>query len=339
MRETFIFQLDKENLSQLKRIQTRYINSGLSYGWKANHEKAYDQGHWNRKILSNSRTLPFDHEKMPYIDRHPEVKNLWNVVQNLIGKRSLLRSYINAYTFGTDGYAHQDDTWISKNFGEDALSETIIIYLNETWNIDWAGETVIFDQELEIEKSVLPKYGRILVFDSNKLHAARPISRACSDLRSVLVFKTIDPKINSPEVEYLLEKTKDSKHSDKSFFEHLYNTMLILEQYTPNRDVLLAGLFHAVYGTEYYKFQCPFNREEVKNIIGNYSEILVKEFCTIENRFNTLIENKNNYSEEFRKDLLLIELANLSDQNESGRYQSNIDHIKKIYSLKLKNET
>jgi SM-20-related protein len=334
MRGTVVFQLDNENLSQLKKIQSKYVDSGLTYGWKANHEKSYDQGHWNRKILNNSRQFPFDHEKMPYIDRHPEIKNLWVLIQNFIGKRSLLRTYINSYTFGTDGYAHKDDIWIAKKFGEDSLSETVIVYLNEKWNIDWAGETVIFDQDLEIEKSILPKYGRILIFDSNKLHAARPISRACSILRTVLVFKTIDPKINQPEIKFLLERTKDSVHKDKSFFEHLFNTMLILEQYTQNQDLLLACLFHAVYGTEYYKFQCPFEREEVKSVIGHYSELLVKEFCTIKDRFNTLIENKNNYSEEFRKDLLMIEMANLLDQNKSGRHQSQIDQIKELYSLK-----
>lgn len=334
MKSTSIFQLESDDLDKIKQIQSKYINTGLVYGWKANHEKAYDQGHWNRRILNNSQQLPFDHEKMPYINRHPEVKHLWNVVKNFIGERSLLRVYINAYTFGTDGYAHKDDIWIPKNFGEDALSETVIIYLNEKWDIDWAGETVIFDQDNEIEKSVLPKYGRVLAFDSSKLHAARPISRACTTLRSVLVFKTIDPNIDSIAVNYVLEKTKDSKHGDKSFFEHLYNTMLTLESYKQNLNVLLAGLFHAVYGTEYYQFQTPLQRDEVKNLIGDYPESLAWEFCTIKDRFNSLVNNTNNYSEEFRKDLLMIEMANLLDQNQSGQYKSKIDQIKTLYSLK-----
>jgi SM-20-related protein len=224
LKENLIFQLNQESLVEIKKIQNKYVNAGLKYGWKANHEKSYDQGHWNRRILNNSQLLPFDHGRMPYIARHPEVKNLWTAIQNIIGKRALLRVYINAYTFGTDGYAHTDDIWISKKFGADALSETIIVYLNEQWDIDWAGETVVFDQNLEIEKAVLPKLGRVFVFDSNKLHAARPVSRACTDLRSVLVFKTVDPKINSAQVDYILEKTKNCQHGNKSFFEHLYES-------------------------------------------------------------------------------------------------------------------
>jgi hypothetical protein len=271
---------------------------------------------------------------MPYIARHPEVKNLWTAIQNIIGKRALLRVYINAYTFGTDGYAHTDDIWISKKFGADALSETIIVYLNEQWDIDWAGETVVFDQTLEIEKAVLPKLGRVFVFDSNKLHAARPVSRACTDLRSVLVFKTIDTKINSTQVDYILEKTKNCQHGNKSFFEHLYDTMLTLENHRQSPHVILAGLYHAVYGTEYYEFHA-LDRSEVRTQIGVAAEQLVWEFCQIKDRFNSLINNKNNYSEAIRKDLLMIEMANLLDQNQNGRHQANIDQIKTMYSINL----
>jgi SM-20-related protein len=330
LKETLIFQLNQANLLEIKKIQSKYVNAGLRYGWKANHEKSYDQGHWNRRILNNSQLLPFDHARMPYIDRHPEVRHLWSTIQSFIGKRALLRVYINAYTFGTDGYAHTDDMWISKKFGADALSETIIIYLNEKWDIDWAGETVIFDQFLEIEKAVLPKLGRVLVFDSNKLHAARPVSRACTDLRSVLVFKTIDPKINSTQVDYILEKTRHCQHGHKSFFEHLYNTMLTLEDRHQSLDVVLAGLYHAVYGTEYYEFQ-PLDRSEVQAQIGEYAELLVWEFCKIKDRFNSLINNKNNYSIQIRKDLLMIEMANLLDQNHDGQQQSKIDQINALY--------
>jgi hypothetical protein len=334
LKENLIFQLNQANLIEIKKIQRKYVDAGLKYGWKANHEKSYDQGHWNRRILNNSQLLPFDHGRMPYIDRHLEIKNLWEVIQNIIGKRALLRVYINAYTFGTDGYAHTDDIWISKNFGADALSETIIIYLNEKWDIDWAGETVIFDQDLEIEKSVLPKYGRVFVFDSNKLHAARPVSRACNDLRSVLVFKTIDSKINSTQVEYILEKTKNCRHGNKSFFEHLYDTMLTLEHHRQSVDVVLAGLYHAVYGTEYYEFQA-LDRSEVRTQIGEYAEQLVWEFCKIKDRFNSLVNNKNNYSEQIRKDLLMIEMANLLDQNQTGQHQAYIDQIRTMYSINL----
>ena len=331
MKDTLIFQLDQDGLDQIKKVQSKYTNNGLVYGQKADNNKTYDQGHWSKKILNNSMRLHFDHGQMPYIERAPEIKNLWEKMQNVIGKRSLHRVYINGYTFGTEGYAHTDEIWFSENLGTDSLGETVLIYLNEKWDIDWAGETVIFDQNLEIEKSVLPKYGRVLIFDSNKLHAARPVSRAFTGLRSVLVFKSVDPKVDSPQVNYILEKTKGYNHKNRTLLEHLFNTTIILEHfYDQPKKIMLAGLFHAVYGTTDYEFPA-LDRSEVRDQIGEYPEYLVWEFSKIKDRFNTLINNTANYSEEIRKDLLIIEMANLRDQNQNNEHQSKIDQIRKLY--------
>jgi hypothetical protein len=57
--------------------------------------------------------------------------------------------------------------------------------------MDWGGETIIIGEDGEIEKSIIPKFGRMLIFDSQLEHAARPLSRMCKDLRMVLVFKTM----------------------------------------------------------------------------------------------------------------------------------------------------
>ncbi|NDG30979.1 hypothetical protein EB118_13020, partial [bacterium] len=106
-----IVDLQSNNL--LKVIYNRYvINQGLKYGWKANNAKAYDQGHWNTRILNGSKNEPFDHELMPFINKHTEVKQLWHTLKQYTSDAILLRCYINGYTFGTDGYAHKDDTWI-----------------------------------------------------------------------------------------------------------------------------------------------------------------------------------------------------------------------------------
>lgn len=331
MTETLIYQLDEEYLNILSKFKHKFNSLGMYYGWKADNEKHYDQGHWNRKILNNSIKFPYDQDQMPYINSNPEIKLLWGQIKNKIGDRSLLRVYVNGYTYGTDGYLHKDDVWIKKNFGYDALSETVIIYLNENWHPDWAGETVIFDKHKEIEKAVLPKYGRVVVFDSNKYHAARPVSRAFSGLRQVLVFKTIDTRFISKEVGYVLKKTKDSKHTNKSFFEHLFNTMLILENtFKANENVLKAGLYHAIYGTYYYNFKdSEINRDLIKTLIGEYSENLVWIFCNMKNRTETLQNNIENFPKEIYKDLLLIEIANLMEIG----FDQNIDSINKLAEI------
>jgi len=325
---TILLQLDEcDNL--ISNIRSRYVESGLTYGWKSNVDKSYDFGHWNKNILSNSKFHYYDHSVMPFISSHQEVDLLWSAIQSKIGKRCLLRSYINGYTFGTDAYYHVDDNWILKKFGSSVLTETIIVYLNKTWDRDWGGETTILNSDNEIEYSVLPKPNRVLIFDSNKFHSARPLSRICPELRSVLVFKTIDHSCLSEEVDFIFKQSIDLKHSGKTFFEHLYKVSLLLEQLGHTKEVCAAGLYHSVYGTEHYQYNGSDNvkREEIKKLIGEYAESLVYEFCKLKDRMNTLLYNKNNYEDSFRKDLLFIEYANLIEQNDSRRYDSQIEQI------------
>jgi hypothetical protein len=328
MTHNSFFQLKEKSLEALQKINKKYIDTGLMYGWKSHISKTYDHGHWNKQILKESKHFPFDQSKMPQMQRHLEIQEIWNCIQEVIGERSLLRVYVNGYTYGTDGYAHLDDDWITKKYGNDALSETVIVYLNETWDKDWAGETVIFDDNDDIDASILPKFGRVLIFNSDKWHAARPVTRACGVLRKVLVFKTIDPKINSYEIEFLLERTKGLKHSGKTFFEHLYNTEIILEKMRMPKEVCAAGLFHSIYGTEFYKFENEIkNTNVVTDLIGQYAEKIVSEFCSLEKRYETIIHNLKQYDDEFRMHLAAVEYANLLDQNHLEEYNNKIESL------------
>lgn len=325
MTQTKILQFSQTDI--FKTVINKYVNRGLKFGWKSTYLKKDDFGHWNNLILNCSKLEPYDHNLMPFIEKHPEIKYLWSLIKQQVGERILLRCYINAYTFGTDAYAHLDDSWINEKFGSDTLSETVIIYLNESWDIDWCGETVIYNKEREIETSILPKFGRGLIFDSNKLHSARPLTRICPVLRSILVFKTADTKVNSRLIEFLLEHTRNIPHSGRTFFEHLFNTMLKLEAVKAGEDVCRAGLFHSIYDTEYFKADLNIDRDTVRNLIGEYSESLVYEFCSLKNRLHVLLNNEKSYNDQFIRDLLFIERANLHDQNFNGVYNEQLKQI------------
>lgn len=315
-----VFQLENHDLDMLNIINDRYVKGGLIYGWKSSTKLSFDQGHWNKMIARNSKRFPCELAQSPYLSNHKEVLHFWDIICSTIGNRSLMRVYINGYTYGTDGYAHHDDSYINKIHGEDSLSETAIIYLNKDWDINWAGETVLFDKsEKEIAASILPKFGRVLVFDSRTLHAARPISRICNELRSVLVFKTLDPRIISEPVKFIQNNTLHLPHTKKTFFEHLFNTMRILEHRENSDDILLAGLFHSIYGTEYYKHDLVFPREKIKDLIGQYAEHLVYEFCNMKERYKTLMTNANNYSNNILYDLVEIAIANSIEQNVNNK--------------------
>lgn len=323
--ETRLFQFDESFNGVMESIRNNYARK-MTYGWKSNESKLYDFGHWNNKILMNSFNYIYDHGKMPFIEKLQDIKIIWDIIQQEIGERCLLKVYVNGYTYGTDAYLHKDDPWITKEYGENSVNETIIVYLNEVWNPDWAGETVIVSEDGEIELSILPKKNKVLVFDSNKLHAARPVTRSCPELRTVLVFKTVDKKCLNKEVDFIYNQTIDEKHSGRTFFEHLYRTCVMLEDSKERKDVCSAGLFHSVYGTEYYEYKNKIDRKTVQQLIGTYSENLAYEFCTLKNRLDSLLNNTKNYNDSVRRDLMVIEYANLLEQG--------TNHTQKIEQLK-----
>ena len=68
---------------------------------------------------------------------------------------------------------------------------TYLIYVNPDWNITMGGETLFIDNETdEIIKSVLPRPGRMIKFQSIIPHMARPPVRDAFPRRYSLVFQT-----------------------------------------------------------------------------------------------------------------------------------------------------
>lgn len=114
------------------------------------------------------------------------VRNVWSIVRRLVGER--VRLYECEYTansFGIDGHPHHDSP--RKDLRSSHL--TAIVYCNEEWKLEWAGETVVVDRDGEIARAVLPRAGRICLIKGDPLHVARGVSRICPHARQVLVFK------------------------------------------------------------------------------------------------------------------------------------------------------
>tara|TARA_R100001480_G_scaffold83722_1_gene91886 strand:- start:551 stop:1426 length:876 start_codon:yes stop_codon:yes gene_type:complete len=96
------------------------------------------------------------------------------------------RTYASANPYGTVHESHVD-------YYDDLNSKggvTVMYYLNNFWNFNFAGETVFYDNNnQDILKSILPKPGRIIVFNGSIEHCAREVRRDVNDLRMVLTFK------------------------------------------------------------------------------------------------------------------------------------------------------
>lgn len=72
-------------------------------------------------------------------------------------------------------FGHGDSSWIHRD--SDRLGDwTVIIYLNDHWDINWGGDTVLVESD-EILHCCAPTPGKVFLFQSNILHGARPVSR------------------------------------------------------------------------------------------------------------------------------------------------------------------
>jgi len=146
------------------------------YGWKSS--KMLGFGHWN-VVLSDSKI-----EREEVYHEVPQcIRDLWDYIQPRFMPTTpvLVRAYSNAHTYGVEGYIHRDSKF--------ATNQTCIIYVEKDWKPEWAGETVFFDEDEDVIKAILPRYGRFTIFPGNVKHVGRGVSRICPTIRRVLVLK------------------------------------------------------------------------------------------------------------------------------------------------------
>lgn len=206
---------------------SRFISKEpLLYGSLSNSDTD-PHGHWSRKFVTdtscNLADVSCELEENP---RFAVLNEAWKFLRNNhLEDGRLIRCYLNGYTYGVDGYFHSDS--------QRADEHTVIIYMNDEWEPDWAGETVFLDANKDIVKSVLPKKNRAVIFNANIEHAGRSVSRKCMVLRKALIFKSRRPR--STEFERLstfLHRAGALKyrHRRGSLHDHLVRTYSILEK-------------------------------------------------------------------------------------------------------------
>jgi hypothetical protein len=150
------------------------------WGWRSQLPQAR---YWHHELLRGDRANTKDLADI--VRAHP-VKAFahyvdWLRSEVVPAETRLLRYYLNAHTFGTDGSPHTDS--------EDDGELTLVHFVNTAWRAEYGGETVVFDAAGEIEKAVMPKPNRLMTFPSNRVHGPRPLSKLFLGLRVVLVAK------------------------------------------------------------------------------------------------------------------------------------------------------
>jgi hypothetical protein len=92
------------------------------------------------------------------------------------------RCYCNHSSFGDMLFTHTDCDPAAKEF-------TALWYIAPEWDVEWGGETLLFNRDKDAEVAVTPRPGRLLIFDGTILHAGRPPNRACYAPRYTLAYK------------------------------------------------------------------------------------------------------------------------------------------------------
>lgn len=168
-------------LSNYGAIREFILSSEWRYGWTSS--LTVKQPFFNKTFTDSSKNHDIDtSHHLPAI-----LLDTWRELQLGLGwqKKTLTRCYANLQLFGSEGYSHTD----AKLPG----TYTVVIYIcPDNWPVDWGGETVIFDSNSEIVKSVRPKANRVFIFPGELLHQARSVSKLCDAPRITLMFKARD---------------------------------------------------------------------------------------------------------------------------------------------------
>ena len=306
----------------LTTINTEIAQSKWSYGWRSSFNVGY--GHWNidftDAIIENGLDVS---DKLP-----PELYQAWQHLQStFLPDHRLVRCYTNGHTYGIEGYSHRD----SNRSGE----KTLVVYLNQSWNRDWGGETLIYDND-DIIHAEIPKYNTGLLFPGNLYHVARGVTRVCPELRMTLMFKvtplTVVDSLRDKLQNFLQTHSANQvSHSTTSLCGHLLRTYDLLKKAKQSSDVCVAGALHSVFGTSVFKHRLIDLTEKdlLINEFGDYPIYLVELFSKLArpaslemsldlNKTKLLMTNGTEVevtSQEL-SDLLVIEAANLQDQHE-----------------------
>jgi hypothetical protein len=307
----------------------------MAYGSRSNF-KTDPHGHWSRAIVAaGPHNLADVSNALEQREKATSINVAWKFLRDTHLMNSvLIRCYVNGYTYGTDGYFHADS--------ERSDEHTTIIYANDYWEPDWAGETVFLGKDGDIAKSVLPKRNRAIIFPADIQHAGRAVSRKCMVLRKAVIFKTRKKRSsNFEKLSAFLREAGAVNRSHKlgTLHDHLVRTFSLLEMKGFASSICFGGGLHAIYGTNVFDRGILTQMAKLKIVseFGERAEELVHLFSLLDrpttlesplqlNSETAVVKLTNggalNLDREIFDDLRKIESANLADQRSLARYRA-----------------
>lgn len=92
---------------------------------------------------------------------------------------TLKRVHYNLHLYGDVQFAHTDTN---------GPGLTVLLYVNDQWPLSWMGETLFYEND-EPVVAVVPKPGRVVIFDGRIVHRAGVQQRECFEPRISLALK------------------------------------------------------------------------------------------------------------------------------------------------------
>ena len=134
-----------------------------------------------------------------------------------------------------------------------------------------------------------------------------------------------------------LKKLTSSRHhhGKKTLYQHLCNVYAYLESQSCPEELRDAGLFHSIYGTEFFTFHSgAITRDVVRGYIGEYAEELVYIFCGLRReRFESIVNNTLALTAKQHLDLCWLEYANCWDHQDHRNVEMRMANLKKMEIL------
>lgn len=176
-----IFVID--NLFTYNEISRMFLTSTQRPFTKNN----VDNHHLNNKQIDAKWTCSFSKDDISKFGLKDKLHQRIPFIKNIIDtKEHHIEQYINYSTPTTIDKYHTD----YETDSIDSNMITLLYYANETWDINWAGETLFYTDDLEdIGLAVYPKPGRVIAFDGRIVHSARPPSACAGYARYTIATK------------------------------------------------------------------------------------------------------------------------------------------------------
>jgi hypothetical protein len=162
-------------LPEVKRLTNAFLNAAFVCDEVARPD-TYAARHWQLTIpLETARQLVVFQPTLKVLQDFPERSHY-----------RILRVYCNHASYGDMLFTHTD-----VHEGKEGL--TALWYIAPEWNVEWGGETMLYDRNQDAVACITPRPGRLAIFDGTILHAGRPPNRICYAPRYTLAFKLEPP--------------------------------------------------------------------------------------------------------------------------------------------------